>query len=93
MGLNGSGVRKQSSGGVYSGPRLADIEKNVQAAQAHSIVSKGSGSEEEGTSMLTWKRKEREWLKSSKEEASEMKGGPRIIEGGAETLAEKLKKG
>ena len=43
--------------------------------------------------MLTWKRKKMEWLKSSKEEASEMKGGPCIIEGGAETLVGKLKKG
>jgi hypothetical protein len=62
-----SGSKKHCSEGVYTGLHLADIEKNVKEAQALNNEKRGTEGADVANAMLTWKCKERDWLKGSKE--------------------------
>ena len=62
LGPKGSGENRPSSGGIFSGPTLAEIERNVKEAQALHTEQNEVETEGPGKAMVTWKRKEREWL-------------------------------
>jgi hypothetical protein len=74
VGLDESGSKKHCSGGVYTGPRLANIEKNVKEVQALNNEQRGTEGADVAKAMLTWKHKERDWLKGSEEKTSKVKG-------------------
>jgi hypothetical protein len=58
VGLKENYDKRPSPGGVYKGPKLTDIAKTFQEAQANHA---GAIAEGVGKTMATWKRKEREW--------------------------------
>jgi hypothetical protein len=65
LGPTGSGEKRLSSGGVYRGPTIAEIEKNVTKEKTSGKGQTETEDEDTGKAMVTWKRKEREWLEET----------------------------
>jgi hypothetical protein len=75
VGQKGSGDKRPFNGGVYSGPSLTEIEKNMKEAQANIKEAREIENEGATKAMVTWKRKEREWMEGSGEKKNDEAGG------------------
>lgn len=87
VGLGGCGDKRPNPGGAYMGPKLTDLAKTFQEAQAGHTESATTGTEHV---MATWKRKEREWAAGQGEGVSD---GKKLGDGGDEGKVKNSKKG
>jgi hypothetical protein len=55
LGPTGSGEKRLSSGGVYRGPTIAEIEKNVMKVKTSGKGQTKTEDEDTGKAMVTWK--------------------------------------
>lgn len=62
VGLDSTVDKRPSLGGIFKGPNIVDVENTVKKAQANSKNSKGVEGEAAAEAIVTWKRKERDWV-------------------------------
>jgi hypothetical protein len=67
LGLEKERGKRHGCGGAYKGLSLTDIEENMRKGLASSTDSKEAKNDGAEKAMLTWKRKEREWMEGVEE--------------------------
>lgn len=65
VGRKGYEDKRANTGGVYTGLCFAEIEKTVKEAQTNASTGNENGGI--ATALVTWKRKERDWLEGPEE--------------------------